>query len=251
VASAIIVVFAVSLHPKKEMETNETDGNELSVLSGFAPPAKPEKRTPGDWFDFSPVLNIFFAMMGAGYLFFTFYTKGFNLTLNNVNLMFLTLGIIFHKTPASLLAASKEASKTLHGIVLQFPLYAGIYGIIKDSGLATQISHFFSNISSTGTFPGIVCWYSSILNYFVPSGGSKWAIEAPYLIEAANSLGVGINKVAISYAIGDMSSNLIQPFWSIPLLSVVGLKFKDILGYEILFFVMYIVVASAAILIFL
>jgi short-chain fatty acids transporter len=223
----------------------------MSDLSGFTPPLRPATLSPADWLDYTPGLNIFFGVMSIAYLTYTFWTKGFNLTLNNVNLIFLTLGILLHKTPASLLAASKEASKVLHGVVLEFPLYAGIYGIIKDSGLASQISNFFINISTSHSLPPIIFWYSSILNYFVPSGGSKWAIEAPYIIPAAKSLGVPINKVAIAYAMGDMSSNIIQPFWAIPLLSVTGLKFKEILGYEILFFGIYFVLATLAIFFFL
>lgn len=245
--SLIVLIFGVYLHPKKQLTEQEIESEKISTLSQFIPPERPFKLSPADWIDFSPMLNIFFGLMGIVYLSYIFFSHGLNLTLNNVNLIFLTFGILLHKTPRSLLTASKKASKVLHGIVLQFPLYAGIYGIIKDSGLAIQISHFFINISNINSFPTIVFFYSSILNYFVPSGGSKWAIEAPYLITAAKSLGVKINKIAIAYAMGDMSSNLIQPFWSIPLLSVTGLKFKDILGYEILFFVIYVVLTSITI----
>jgi len=251
VIAIVILSIAVFLHSKKgEGESTLNEDMNSSKIFEFIPPVL-RKKTLAGLIDGSPILNILFGMAGVLYLGNTFYHNGFSLTLNNVNLMFLTFGIILHRTPASLIAASAEAGKVLHGIVLQFPLYAGIYGIIKDSGLAVQISHFFIGIASAETFPTIVCWYSSILNYFVPSGGSKWAIEAPYLLDAARHLGVGVNKVAMAYAMGDMSSNLIQPFWSIPLLSVAGLKFRDILGYGILFFTVYIVLASGALFIFL
>ena len=125
-------------------------------------------------------------------------------------------------------------------------LYAGMFGIIKGTKLASKLTAAFVSLSSRRTFPLVTFWYSGLLNYFVPSGGSKWAIEAPYLLRAGAKLGVPVEKTAMAYAYGDMSTNLIQPFWAIPLLSVAKLEFKDILGYEVLAFLLYSIISSVA-----
>nr|WP_279637254.1 TIGR00366 family protein [Corallococcus sicarius] len=162
------------------------------------------------------------------------------LNLNVVNFTFLVLAVLLHGTPARLLKASEEAASVLHGIVLQFPLYAGIYGIFKATGLTERIGELFVSLSTRETFPAIVYLYSGVVNYFVPSGGSKWAIEAPYLLEAASRLGVAPEKVVLAYAWGDMATDLIQPFWALPLLAVARLEFKDILGFLLVAFLVYL-----------
>ena len=120
------------------------------------------------------------------------------LNINVVNFVFITAAVLLHGTPASLLKAAEEATSTVSGIVLQFPLYAGIYGIFKATGLSDRIGEAFVSVSTVKTFPAIVYLYSGIVNYFVPSGGSKWAIEAPYLLKAAAQLGVSSEKVVCS-----------------------------------------------------
>ena len=171
-----------------------------------------------------------------------------SLTLDTVNLMFLSLAILLHQSPAAIVAAAEDAARPLHGVVLQFPLYAGIYGIIKGTGLASWLASAFLSVATAKTFLFIVFWYSAVLDYFVPSGGGKWAIEALYVLKAGQELGVPTTSVAMAYAYGDMATNIIQPFWAIPLLSVARLEFRDILGYEILVFVLYSAFMSAVLL---
>jgi short subunit fatty acids transporter len=168
-------------------------------------------------------------------------------TLMPFNLIF-TGVVLLHWSPRALGHAAQEASGHLHGIVLQFPLYAGMFGLIKHTAVARKISDVFISMANRRTLPLFTFWYSGILNYFVPSGGSKWAIEAPYLVRAAQRIGVPLPRVAMAYAYGDMSTNLIQPFWAIPLLSVAKLEFRDILGFEIIAFVVYSALTTAALL---
>jgi short-chain fatty acids transporter len=115
--------------------------------------------------------------------------------------------------------------------VLQYPLYAGIFGLMSYTDLGKVLANFFVNASSPRLFPVVVYTYSTVLNYFIPSGGSKWIVEASYLIPAGQALGVSVPMVTMSYAYGDMTTNLIQPFWAIPILTVAGLRFGDIMGY--------------------
>jgi len=189
--------------------------------------------------DQSPVWGVLFGGLGIIWLWWHFYSKKEGLNLDVLNFLFLFLGILLHRRPSSFLQAAEEGGKLVYGVILQFPFYAGMFGIIKYSGLAEVVARFFVQISTERLYPVIVYWYSGIINYFVPSGGSKWAIEAPYLLQAAHDLGVSNSKVVISYAWGDMATDLIQPFWAIPLLSVAGLDFKDIMGYLILIFALY------------
>lgn len=156
------------------------------------------------------------------------------------------LGVLLHWRPSSLLKAAEEAGTNIWGVVLQFPFYAGIWGIISYSGLGEVIANFFVSISTTNTYPAFIYWYSGILNYFVPSGGSKWAIEAPYVISAGQQLGVPNNLTLLTYAWGDMMSDIIQPFWAIPLLGVAKLGFRDIMGYCIMIFIPYVIVITIA-----
>ncbi len=156
-----------------------------------------------------------------------FSKNGWNgINLDVVNFMFLTVGILLHWTPASFLKAAEEGGKFIWGVAVQFPFYAGIFGIIKFSGLAEVMANWFTAIATKETYPFIVLWYSGILNYIVPSGGSKWAIEAPYIIQAAKNLGVENSVTIIAYAWGDMVTDVIQPFWAIPLLGVAKLGFR-------------------------
>jgi short-chain fatty acids transporter len=159
-------------------------------------------------------------------------------------LIFLTFGILLHRSPTGVMKAAAESASFVYNIILQFPFYSGMYGIIKGSGLSNVIGNLFVQVASPKTLPLIVYWYSGIVNYFVPSGGSKWAVEAPYIVEAAKALGVSYDKIVLSYAWGDMMTDLLQPFWAIPLLSAAGIEFKEILGYEMVAFLLYAVVVS-------
>lgn len=218
----------------------------LDTLGRFQPPARPAERTLAAAIDHSRALTLAIGACGAGWLAWYFTTNGFVLTLDVLNFAFLVLAILLHPSPASLLAAAEEGASLLSGIVLQFPFYAGMYGVIQGTGLASALGTWIANTASPSTYPLLLYWYSGLVNYFVPSGGSKWAIEAPYLVDAAMRLGVGVDRVVVAYAWGDMATDLIQPFWALPLLAAAKLDFKDIMGYAMLVFLVYASVVSVA-----
>ena len=177
----------------------------------------------------------------------TLYAEGgYRMSLNVFNFAFLFLALLLHPSPASFTQAATRGATYLHGIVVQFPFYAGMYGLIRYSGLAETIGHWFVSIASPRTFPVIIYWYSGMLSYFIPSGGSKWAVEAPYVVSAAQALAVPIPHAILAYAWGDMSTHFLQPFWAIPLLAIARVEFKDIVGYLALLFVVNLVVVSTA-----
>jgi short-chain fatty acids transporter len=199
--------------------------------------AKP--ATFAEWLSRTRLVTLALGLLGLLFLFLESRAGTFSLSLDMVNLIVLALALILHRNAAALLAHVEEAARPLHGVVLQFPLYAGIYGVIKDTGLANRLAEVFLSVATTDSLPTVVFAYSAFLNYWVPSGGAKWAMEAPYLLKSAAALDVSPARIAMAYSYGDMATNLIQPFWAIPLLAVARLEFKHILGYELIFFVVY------------
>ncbi len=238
-------ILAVLLHPPADHSV-ATPPEALDALARFEPPRRPEAPSPAERLTHGPWLNRLVGGIGLAYVAIETAHGSFALTLDTVNLVFLCLGILLHPSPAAVLKASEEAARSLHGVVLQFPLYAGIYGVMKGTALAGLLARGFIAVASTATYPLVVFWYSAALNYVVPSGGGKWAIEALYVLDAGRTLHVPVRHVAMAYAYGDMATNLIQPFWAIPLLGVARLEFRDILGYEVLLFLAYAVVVSGA-----
>lgn len=175
-------------------------------------------------------------LVGFAGLAFTFqyFVKDGGLNLNIVNFMFLFLAIILHQTPRRLLTSLNEAISGGAGIVIQFPFYAGIMAIMTQSGLAGTISSGFASIASADTLPFWSFISAGVVNIFVPSGGGQWAVQAPVMIPAAQQLGADIPRVAMAVAWGDAWTNLLQPFWALPVLAIAGLKAKDIMGYCLL-----------------
>jgi short-chain fatty acids transporter len=244
IVTAGLTLFAALLHPPAGQAVR-ADPRALEALAAFEPPACPARPQPADRLMHSAVPHRLVGLLGLAYMATQIAAAGVNLTLDGVNLLFLSLGLVLHPTTASVVKAAEEAVRPLHGVILQFPLYAGIYGIMKGTALAAALASAFLSVATARTFPLIVFWYSAVLDYFVPSGGGKWAIEALYVLRAGDALGVPVREVAMAYAYGDMATNIIQPFWAIPLLGVARLEFRDILGYEILVFALYTATLSA------
>jgi len=153
-----------------------------------------------------------------------------------VNLSFLLVGFLLHRTPARLMYAVQAATPAVWGVLLQFPFYAGIAGIITATRLNDQLADLFVRVSNATTFPPLVAIYSAVLGVFVPSGGSKWVIEAPYVMAAAHSLKVHLGWVVAAYDLGEALANLLQPFWMLPILGMFQLRARDVMGYTLVVF---------------
>jgi short-chain fatty acids transporter len=202
-----------------------------------------EINTPADKLEHSRIL---WAITGiAGILFVVFYfikqgkagvSIGNSLTLNLVNFIFLFLGIILHGDLRRYVDAIVKATSSAAGVLLQFPFYAGIMGMMiatNDAGmsLAAVISNFFVHVSNHVTFPLLTFLSAGIVNFFVPSGGGQWAVQGPIVMKAASDLGVNTGVAATALAWGDAWTNMIQPFWALPALGIAKLSAKDIMGY--------------------
>jgi short-chain fatty acids transporter len=136
--------------------------------------------------------------------------------------------------------AVQGATPAVWGVILQFPFYAGIAGIITSTHLNQRIAHMFVSLSTPLTFPAIVATYSAVLGVFVPSGGSKWVVEAPYVMAAAHELKVHLGWVVASYDLGEALANLVQPFWMLPILGLFQLRARDVMGYTFVVFLVLV-----------
>jgi short-chain fatty acids transporter len=186
---------------------------------------------PAEVIEHSRILGIGMGLIGLGYLVYYFVLSNGGLNLNSVIAIFLFSAILLHQTPHNLLTSLQQAIPSGAGIVVQFPFYAGIMAIMVNTGLAQQISEGFIAIATAETLPFWSFLSAGFVNIFVPSGGGQWAVQAPIVIPAAQTLGADIPRVAMAVAWGDAWTNLIQPFWALPVLAIAGLKAKDIMGF--------------------
>ena len=210
-------------------------------LGPSAPAAMPPPSGPGERIEQSPWLMAPFVALGALYLARSIVTKSATaadmlnaLDLNTVNLFLLTAGAALHRTPASMMGAVREATPATWGVLLQFPFYGGIFGIMTGTALSATIAGVFVHIANATLYPAMIVSYSALLGIFVPSGGSKWVIEAPYVLQSARALGVQDGWMVVTYDLGEAVANLMQPFWMLPILGILGLKARDVMGYTYL-----------------
>ena len=189
-----------------------------------------ERRTPADRLDASRWLTSLVGVAIVAYL-VVYFTRGGGPTLDIVNWTFLALIMLLVRNPFEIMALVKAAASNVGDILLQFPLYAGILGMMTATGLVAVLSDWFVSISTPGTFGVLSLLSAGLVNFFVPSGGGQFAVQAPILLQAANDLGVNPSVAIMAIAYGDQWTNMIQPFWALPLLAIAGLKVRDILGY--------------------
>ncbi|MBZ9606493.1 TIGR00366 family protein [Clostridium estertheticum] len=194
-----------------------------------------EAMTPADKLENSTLISMLLAIMGFSYIVY-YFVKGGSLDLNIVNAIFLFLGVALHGTPRRFVNAITDAAKGAAGIILQFPFYAGIMGMMVGTSaagisLAGVMSTSFVSISNQHTFPLFTFLSAGLVNFFIPSGGGQWAVQAPIMMPAGAALGVPAAKTAMAIAWGDAWTNMIQPFWALPALGIAGLNAKDVMGF--------------------
>ncbi|CAK7070955.1 MAG: Putative short-chain fatty acid transporter [Desulfovibrio sp.] len=193
---------------------------------------EPVNKTVAEKLEYSRIITWVLGALGVIYLGNYFMKNGvLTLSLNIVIFVFMWAGILLHGTPIAYIRAVNEAIKGAAGIAVQFPLYAGIQGIMIGTGLAAIIAKWFVSISTPVTFPLFTFIAGGVINFFVPSGGGQWVVQGPINIPAGLELGVDPAKVAMSIAYGDQWTNMIQPFWALPLLGIAKLGARDIMGY--------------------
>jgi short-chain fatty acids transporter len=241
----VAAVVALYTPPVGRARTAEQLGVRLDPIVPVvsAEPVHARDLTPGERLEHAAVLNVAVFALGAAYLVLYVGRAADRLSainVNTINFAFLMLGILLHRTPARLMAAVREATPATWGVVLQFPFYAGIAGMIAYTELNARIAHLFVAISTRLTFPPLIAAYSALLGVFVPSGGSKWIIEAPYVMQAAHDLHVHLGWTVAVYDLGEALANLVQPFWMLPTLAILGLRARDVMGFTFSVFVVLV-----------
>ncbi len=224
-----------AMHPKQGEPVVELDP---ATVAEARPAASAEgllgdEKTLAGRLNNSRALSLLIGLCGMAYVAMHF-IKGGSLDLNMINFFILFLGVLLLGTPMKYVEKVNEGVKTIGGIVLQFPFYAGIMAIMHGSGLVESIAHVFVNISTAATLPlwGFVS--SFVINFFAPSGGGHWVLQGPFMIDAARALGASQAQTAMSVMLGNGWNDLVQPFWILPALALSKLRLKDIMGYTVL-----------------
>lgn len=200
-------------------------------VAATAEATAPSERTFATLMENSRILTVIICALGFSYLIYYFANKGFKLDINTVNLLFFVTGLLLHGTPLSYMKAVGNAAKGTAGIMIQFPFYAGIQGMMEQSGLGGMMTNAFISISTPETFPFLAFLSSGLVNFFVPSGGGHWVVQGPFIMPAAQQLGVDAGIAAMAIAYGEAWMNMAQPFWALPALAIAGLGVRDIMGY--------------------
>ncbi|KQL44961.1 short-chain fatty acid transporter [Brevibacillus choshinensis] len=200
-------------------------------VAATAEVAAPSEKTFATVMENSRILTVIICALGFSYLIYYFANKGFKVDINTVNLLFFVTGLLLHGTPLSYMKAVGNAAKGTAGILIQFPFYAGIQGMMEQSGLGGMMTNAFISISTPETFPFLAFLSSGFVNFFVPSGGGHWVVQGPFIMPAAQQLGVDAGIAAMAIAYGEAWMNMAQPFWALPALAIAGLGVRDIMGY--------------------
>ncbi|PVH28891.1 short-chain fatty acid transporter [Pararhodobacter oceanensis] len=230
IAIVVALFIAVPLVNRAMMPREEDSVYIDPALLAKDEAARAESTTPAERLENSFVLPVLIGAAGLAWL-IQYFAAGNGLSLNVINFLFLTLAILLHGTPRNLLNALTDAVKGGAGIVIQFPFYAGIMAIMVQSGLAASISEGLVGLASSATLPFWTFLSAGIVNFFVPSGGGQWAVQAPVILPAAEALGADLARASMAVAWGDAWTNMVQPFWALPILGIAGLRAKDIMGF--------------------
>jgi len=202
------------------------------------------RQKPGEWLEYSPALIILVGALLAWYLMDVFQKSPTGplaaLDLNTYNLIFITVGMFLHWRPKRFLRAVAQSVPATGGVLIQFPFYAVIFGMIVGTGISKWLADLLAAISTQHTYALLVALYSAVLGIFIPSGGSKWVIEAPYVLQAAIQHQVNLGWVVQIYNAAEALPNLLNPFWMLPLLGLLHVKARDLAGYTVLQMLLHI-----------
>jgi short-chain fatty acids transporter len=221
--------------PKADAET-EADPHALgSAASSFA--ARAEQSMLG---------TLFLLLLGVGYLALTWHSKGFELDINTTILIFLLAGLALQRTPIAYANAIRKAARQTGSMLLQYPVYGGIMGIMTGTGLASVIAKKFVAIATPATLPVWSYLSSLIITLLIPSAGGHWAVQGPFVLPAALSLHASVPHTAMGVAMAENVSNMLQPFWAVPVVAIAGIRIQRVMGYTAVTFVVSLVIYAAA-----
>jgi len=247
----LVIVIPIALcfmgpepHEMKRVEP------EVLIRQDEVPQSAPRERTFASMLEDSWLITVLLLLMGVFYEYHAILRQGFTLDINGFIFIALMLGLLFHWRPIRYVRSFESGARTVGPILLQFPLYGGIMGIMTGTGLAAIIAQSFVSFSTARTLPFWSFIASNIITLFVPSGGGHWAVQGPFMIPAAIKLRVDPAMTAMATAMGEQTANMIQPFWALPLLAIARLGLKDIMGYCAIALIIGLVLFGGSLLIF-
>ncbi len=245
----ILIPIALYFMGPEEKDRKCVDPQQL-ISQDQVPVPESRERTFATRLEDSWLITALLVLMGLFYEVHTVMTKGFSLDINGFIFLALMLGLAFHGRPINYVRSFESGAKTVGPILLQFPLYGGIMGIMTGTGLAAVIAASFVSFSTAHTLAFWSFISSNIISLFVPSGGGHWAVQGPFMVPAAVKLGVNPAITAMGTAMGEQTANMVQPFWALPILAIARLGIKDIMGYCIIAMILGLVLYGGSMLIF-
>lgn len=217
-------------------------GDDGDAATRRGEPVEPQRATLAFALDNAWILNVIFAVAGLGYIVWTWARGGFYLDINAVIFIFFCAGLLLHWTPIRYVQAVNGAARVTGPLIIQYPIYFGIMGIMTATGLAGVIAQWFVAFASAGTLPFWSYFSSIIISLFVPSGGGHWAVQGPFAVPAAVKLHASLPATAMGVAIGEEVANMIQPFWALPVLAIAGVGLRRVMAFTVMsFFIAFIV----------
>jgi short-chain fatty acids transporter len=249
----VLVLFAVMpalfmLMRPAEKDIVPADSARLVAEDAARPPPAPVPGFAGVM-DRAWILNVAIVAAAALYLGTQMAHGTFHLDINSLILIFLALGLLLHWRPTAYAGAMQSAARVTGSLLLQYPLYGGIMGIMTATGLAGVIAQWFIHVSTPGTLPFWGFVSSIVISLFVPSGGGHWAVQGPFIVPAAQALHVSQAAAAMAVAYGEGVANMIQPFWALPLLAIAGIGMRRVMGFTVISFFVSLVVFSLTLLV--
>ncbi|WP_288412595.1 TIGR00366 family protein [uncultured Sphingomonas sp.] len=243
IAAILIVVSTVIAIASAPGRHSAVTAQDMGIDPAREDDALPPRTQPGERLEHAPLLTVLIGLLAAGWLVQEFARQPWMVAISNLNtynFLFLMAGLVLHWRPKRFLNALARSVPATAGILIQYPFYAAIAAMMTTaksadgSTLSDVIAHAFVSLNTTETFPITMGVYSAILGFFIPSGGGKWLLEAPYVMQAANDLQVHLGWAVQIYNASEALPNLINPFWMLPLLGILGLKARDIVGFSFL-----------------
>jgi len=244
IALAALIVAAMIAYHSAPSPVRAQTAEHLGIAAGLPSMDLPTTgQRPGEWLEYSPLITLVLVALSFGFLLNEFATKPVVFVISNLNsynLAFLFLGLLLHWRPRRFLDCVREAVGATAGILIQFPVYAALAAVLINArnpsghSLGDDLAMFFVRVASADLFPLLMGLYSGFLGVFVPSGGGRWIIEAPFVLQAANDLKVHLGWAVQAYNAAGALPNLVNPFWMAPLLAITGLKARDLVGYTLM-----------------
>lgn len=251
---AIVLLVVLPLVFRAMEPADVVTGNVAAFAGQPAPAAAFEARnearagTAAHALENAWLFNVLLAVAGLGYIAWSWFTAGFSLDINSVIFIFFCAGLLLHWRPIAYVRAVDDAARVTGPLILQYPIYGGIMGIMTATGLAGVIAQWFDAFATAWTLPFWSYVSSIVISLFVPSGGGHWAVQGPFAVPAAVKLHASLPATAMGVAIGEEVANMVQPFWALPVLAIAGVGLRRVMAFTIVSFAVAFVVFGASLL---